>query len=122
MIKNIDKFYENVTQKIPISSSVNRDDIIKPFTQTSRQTPAEVIHEMLAIESEYIRHLTVGIDTYLANDQVDDALVEKIRKIFGNIRQIRDFHANTFYSTLSDCRDDITKIANIFIKFTQVIC
>lgn len=127
MIKNIDKFYEKVANKSPTSPSVHRDENktsredTKTFTETLPQTSAEIVQEMLTIEMEYIRQLTVGIETYLTYDHADitDAIKEKIRKIFGNIRQIRDFHENTFYSNLSHCRDDITKLANVFIKFTQ---
>lgn len=123
MIKNFDKFYENVANKIPIATSVQREDI-KTVTVNPHPTSAEIIQEIMIVESEYIRQLTVGIDTYLANYHLDitEAIKEKIGKIFGNIRQIRDFHQNTFYSNLSYCKDDITKLANIFIKFTQVQC
>ncbi|XP_037031453.1 proto-oncogene DBL-like isoform X2 [Bradysia coprophila] len=120
MIKNFDKFYEKVAAKIPTPPSLHREET-KTITDTSNQTSSEIIHEMLATESEYIRQLSVGIETYIPNDHTDiiETLREKIRKIFGNIRQIRDFHENTFYGQLSDCKDDITKLANVFIKFTQ---
>ncbi|KAG4068539.1 hypothetical protein HA402_004880 [Bradysia odoriphaga] len=124
MIKNFDKFYENLATKIPTTPSVHYENI-KTFSDTSNtsdtSTSVEIIHDMLTTESEYIRQLTVGIETYIPNDHTDitDAIKEKVRKIFGNIRQIRDFHENTFYGQLYDCKDDITKLANVFIKFTQ---
>lgn len=121
MIENIDKFYGKATIKIP-TSTILHEERIPTLATTVHQTSTEIIQEMLAVESEYVRQLTVGIQTYLTHEHVDitETIKGKIVKIFGNIQQIRDFHENTFYSNLSDCRHDVTKIANVFIKFTQV--
>lgn len=118
MIKNIDKFYEKVTNKIP-TSTFPREEI---HTFTVHQSSAEIIQEMLTNESDYVAQLSTGIQMYLTDHaNITEATKGKIFKIFGNIQQIRDFHENTFYLNLSDCKDDVTKIANIFIKFTQVM-
>lgn len=118
MIKNFDKFYEKVANKRP-TSTVSNEEIHKFVLH---QTSAEIIQEMLANESDYITQLTTGIQTYLTHDHhnITETIKGTIWKIFGNIQQIRDFHDNTFYLKLSDCNNDVTKIANIFIKFTQV--
>lgn len=126
MIKNFDKFYEKVTNKTPTSTVLLHEEILTLTTTVVHvhvhQSSAEIIQEMLTNESDYVRQLTVGIQTYLTHDHanITEAVKGKIIKIFGNIQQIRDFHENTFYSYLSDCRNDVTKIANVFIKFTQV--
>lgn len=117
MIKNIDKFYEKAAGKIP-AGTVHREES-NTITNTVQQSSAEIIQEMLANECDYIGQLTTGIRTYLNHD-VTEAMKETITKIFGNMQQIKDFHENTFYLNLSDCQNDVGKIANVFIKFTQV--
>lgn len=119
-------FYEKVSKQIP-TSTVTRDELPSTVHQCSTeimpQSPADIIQEMLTNESDYVRQLTNGIRMYLnhENENITETIKGKIIKMFGNIQQIRDFHENTFYSYLSDCKDDVTKIANVFIKFTQVI-
>lgn len=124
MIKNFDKFYEKVANKVPTSTVLHGENVtlITAAHVHVHQSSAEIIQEMLTNESDYVRQLTVGIQTYLTHDHVNitETVKGKIIKIFGNIQQIRDFHENTFNSYLSDCRNDVTKIANVFIKFTQV--
>lgn len=122
MIKNFDKIYEKMANKTP-TSTILRDEIIT-FTVKDdlKESSTEIIQEMLINESDYARQLTIGIQTYLTYDvTITETIREKIAKIFGNIQQIRDFHENTFYLNLTECKNDVTKIANIFIKYTQVL-
>lgn len=118
MIKNFDRFYEKIANKIS-TGTVQHEEI---RTLVVHQSSAEIIQEMLTNESDYVRKLTTGIQTYLTLDHpsITEQIKGKIIKMFGNIQQIRDFHENTFFLYLSDCKNDVTKLANVFIKFTQV--
>lgn len=131
MIKNFDKFYEKVA-KTPVSG-IPSEEINKfaasgipackeIITVTVQQNSVDIIQEMLGNENDYIRQLSNGIQIYLTHDYVNvtEDIRVKISKIFGNFQQIKDFHENTFSPNLMECANDVTKIANVFIKFTQV--
>ncbi|KAJ6647320.1 Rho guanine nucleotide exchange factor 25 [Pseudolycoriella hygida] len=125
MIKNFNKFYEKVANKVVTASTVYREEVHSTAVQEhprDHQSSTEIIEEMLANEKDYVRRLSIAIQTYLTHDDPDnptEAVKTKIVKIFGNFQQIRDFHENTFYLHISDCKNDVTKLANLFTKFTQ---
>lgn len=110
-----------MANKTPTSTVVRHVEV-SPLPSTVKSTSVQIIQEMLTNETEYVRQLTVGIQTYLHPNQVNttEAVKGTIAKLFGNIQQIRDFHENTFHANLSECKNDVTRIANLFIKFTQV--
>lgn len=130
MIKNFDKFYGKVTKStasaIPCEEinkfSVSESACEETMTASVPQSSADIIQEMITNENDYIRQLTMAIQIYLTHDHINvtEEVRGKISKIFGNFQQIKDFHENTFCPNLLECTDNVTKMANVFIKFTQV--
>lgn len=131
MIRNFDKFFDgsvairtrlSTVPHFEFSTSTETFDAETSVETVEQMTSTEIILEMLANESHYIQQLTLAIQTYLTHDNatITETMKGTITKIFAIIQQIRDFHENTFSKYLSECKMDVTKVASVFIKFTQV--
>jgi RhoGEF domain len=81
-----------------------------------------IVNELLSNEAIYVENLYQGIQNY-AQPMEDPELSPEIREakleIFGNIREIYNFHATSFYPALQSCNLNVTKIADTFLEFVK---
>ncbi|XP_046859404.1 kalirin-like isoform X4 [Xenia sp. Carnegie-2017] len=81
-----------------------------------------VIKELIQTEQDYVKDLQAVVEGYIpemSKEDVPDELKGKEREIFGNLRQIFEWHKSFFSKELEKCEDAPEKIANVFLKASK---
>ncbi|XP_028393138.1 triple functional domain protein-like isoform X5 [Dendronephthya gigantea] len=78
-----------------------------------------VIKELIQTEQDYVTDLESVVEGYipeLSKDDVPEELKGKEREIFGNMRQILEWHKSFFCKELEKCEDAPERIGTVFLK------
>ncbi|XP_058457419.1 uncharacterized protein LOC131434589 [Malaya genurostris] len=82
-----------------------------------------LIEELLDTERNYINTLEKGISTYIKGVfyrvPIPTDLVNMKYHLFGNIEYIHQFHKSILLPKLVGCGKDVSKIADVFIKYLE---
>ncbi|GAB1597543.1 obscurin-like [Argonauta hians] len=106
------------------TKEVFREEIIQI---TNKQQEASLkrryaLTDILESEREYLHELETLIDTFydeMSKPDVPSHIKDKKDVIFGNIKDIYDFHKNLFMNELCECANFPSKIGGSFIKMAD---
>ncbi|XP_032241354.2 triple functional domain protein isoform X5 [Nematostella vectensis] len=78
-----------------------------------------VLRELIQTEQDYVTSLGEVVDGYIAEfskPDLPEELKGKERMVFGNIKQIYEWHKTVFCRELEKCEDAPEKLASVFLK------
>uniref|UniRef100_A0A1B0GKQ6 DH domain-containing protein n=2 Tax=Lutzomyia longipalpis TaxID=7200 RepID=A0A1B0GKQ6_LUTLO len=93
---------------------------VRPASQDSISTRVVLLaDELIKTEETYVDVLRRGIEGYtkVFKGELPMSLRGRENIIFGNLRRIFEFHAETLLPSLRDCFGDVEKIARVFMKY-----
>ncbi|XP_055691474.1 triple functional domain protein isoform X2 [Lutzomyia longipalpis] len=93
---------------------------VRPTSQDSISTRVVLLaDELIKTEETYVDVLRRGIEGYtkVFKGELPMSLRGRENIIFGNLRRIFEFHAETLLPSLRDCFGDVEKIARVFMKY-----
>lgn len=128
-----EKVYNSMDES---SSKIRENNFATPPARKSRlsehliESPAKfskierIVNELLQKELSYIQALERGIDYYVkvikeGGEEVPLPLHHQIFRLFGNIEEIYDFHKNSLYPRLLECKGNVKRIAETISSFIQ---
>ena len=81
-----------------------------------------VINELINTEKDYVQDLGLVVNGYMKSikeETLPEGMEGRDAIVFGNIRQIYEWHDETFLGEIEKCLDDPKRIGSIFIRYER---